>query len=184
MVIFLFPELADHVKLWGETRYHRTLILLKTILFLRFRVTAKEVMEPYLSRKVPHVIERQKGSNLVNQWQNIDRNVDYSLFLTQLLMDIEGGYLKSFFNSNHFFLVEEFFEICKFSLEGDGEIFRIARPFDIHYLEEEVSCDIKFPSPMNLDFLLEEIDKLPVDETEHKCRRLVFYLGKLLLVTQ
>lgn len=96
-------------------------------------------MEPYLSRKVPLVIERHKGSHLVNQWQNIDRDVDYSLFLAQLLMDIEGGFLKSFFNGNKFFLVEEFFEICKFALEGDREIFRIARPSDIHYLEEEVS---------------------------------------------
>ena len=186
-----------------DQRKRQTLILLRSILFLRFRITVRKVMEPLLSEKVPQLDEDKfKGANLVANKEKNHRDVDYTLFLKQLEKDMRRGQLDFFSFNNILFPLEEFFKICEFALHGDREFFLKARPTDIYYMEEEVTqlsiCDAKFPDVFSQKAVLKEIDKLTYDnpyvepyhwscifgsyDTEHKCRIMVLYLAAFLSI--
>lgn len=186
-----------------DRRKLQTLILLRSILFLRFRITVRKVMEPLLSEKVPQLDEDKfKGANLIFNKEKNNRDVDYTLFLKQLEKDMKRGHLDFLFFKNTMFSIEEFFQICEFALHGDREFFLKARPTDIYYMEEEVTplniCEAKFPDAFDQKAVLEEIDKLTYNsrfvypylwsdifssyDTEHKCRIMVLYLDELLSI--
>ncbi len=186
-----------------EPRQLNSLIVLRSILFLRFRVTVREVMEPLLSEKVPQLDDGKfKGANLLANKENIDRDVDYTFFLKQLKKDMESGRLDSFFLENNAFpLKEEFYETCEYALHGDREFFLNSRPTDTYYMKEEISfiCDIEFLKEFDHEAVIEEIVKFDPSyhrfldnsynsrhdwcpEAEVKCRKIASYLVILLSI--
>jgi len=156
------------------------LIVLRKTLFLRFRVTVREVIEPLLSEKVPDVKEKSKGENLVKKCEENERIVDYSYFLRQLNRDIKRGTLDNFFAANKFESGQEFYDICVYAIDGDREAFLLSRPSEVCFIEEEISCDIKFTNPFDENAIFGEIEKLDSQETRQDCRRMVYYLSKLI----
>lgn len=136
-------------------------------------------MEPLLSEKIREIVEKYKGGNLVANFTNKNRDVDYSFFLEQLDKDIKKGNLIPFFHQHGIESPVEFFEACKYALEGDKESFPIACPDSIYYIEEEISNEIEFPDPFDKDLILEAIENVSSEITQLQCSRIVFYLSKL-----
>jgi len=140
-------------------------------------------MKPHLTEKVPRVKEESKGGNLVEHCEENDRTVDYSFFLKQLKKDIKRGNIDALFAANNFESGREFYETCEYALHGDREAFLLSRPSEVCYIEEEISCDIKFTNPFDEEAIFEEIEKIESEEIQQGCRRLVYYLGKLTSIT-
>ncbi len=165
---------------WNDVKHLLPLSILRKTLFLHFRVTVTKVMEPLLTEKVPRVTEESKGGHLVANHENINRMFDYSYFLKQLKMDVDRGNLDYFFSENKLESGHEFYEICEYALQGDKDAFLIAHPEEVYYIEEEVSCSIKFPNEFDRDAIFQEVDKLDSEDIQEKCRRLTYNLEKLL----
>lgn len=83
---------AEFEAFQAETKEKISLVMLRE-LFLRFRVAAREVVEPILTRPVRRVIEKYKGENLECNILNLNRELDYSFFLKQVMEDVESGSL-------------------------------------------------------------------------------------------
>ncbi len=141
----------------------------------------REVIEPLLTDKVVP-IEEELGANFIANCANPNREVGYSFFLKQLDKDVKSGHLDSFFLKYHFNSVQ-FHEACKFAIEVDRETFFTPRPLDVYYIQEEVSAVIKFPKVFHCDDIYEIISRMKVsDDIDFKCRRINFYLNKLVKV--
>lgn len=177
-------ESPEYIKFLAYISNRKSIIELGPILFLRFRINARKVLEQHLSKKVSQVLEEDKGSNLVKNHKDINRIVDYNFFLEQLDEDIESGHLDAFFKENEFEFVDEFYEICQYALFGERKLYASARPDDIHYIQEEISCDIKFPAPLDRDLMCRNIDKIICKSTQQKCLRILFYLEKLISISK
>ena len=176
---------TENVDFLANVSNRRSLIMLGPILFLRFRINARKVLEQHLSKKIiSKVLEEDKGSNFVKNHEDINRIVDYNFFLEQLDEDIKSGHLDAFFKENEFDSVDEFYEICEYALFGERKLYASARPNDIYYIQEEISCDIRFPAPLDRDLMCRHIDKIICKSTQQKCRRILFYLEKLISISK
>jgi len=160
-----------------------SLFKLRTELFLRFRLAARQIMEPQLSAKVEKIQE-----DCVKYYRNyyvqnpLKIYPDYSLFLKQLRLDVESGSLDSFLLGIGIENAGEFFEICEFALEGDEEAYYQARLLGNYPMEEELSLSvIQFPDEFDREGILELIGNVKYSESMPKnCLKMVDYLSKLI----
>jgi len=97
-----------------------------------------------------------------------------------LKRDIKRGTLDAFFAENKFELGQAVYNICVYAIDGDREAFLLSRPSEVCLIEEEISCDIKFTNPFVEEAIFGEIEKLDSQETQKDCRRMVYYLSKLI----
>jgi len=147
---------------------------LRTELFLRFRLTVRQIVEPKLSAKV------KMGYSVLN-YENA--HSDYSLFLEQFWLDVELGNLDSFLLGIGIENAKEFYEICEFALKGDQEAFFQLHPSWIHYMMEEEVGDFEemFPQAFDKKGILGYIGKVKYSESMPKnCVKMVNYLSKLI----
>jgi len=131
-----------------------------------------------LSEKVPRVVEPFKGgigSNLFAQITNKNRVFDYSFFLKQLEKDVNNVNFVSSLLQHGIDDPVEFFETCKYALEGDRESFPISCPMSIYYIEEEVCATIEFPNSFDKDLIVKVIENVSLETTRLQCRRVVSY---------
>ena len=147
---------------------------LRTELFLRFRLTVRQIVEPKLSAKV------KMGHSVLNR---VNAHSDYSLFLEQFWLDVELGNLDSFLLEIGIENAKEFYEICEFALKGDQEVFLQLHPsWNYYMMEEEVSdFDEMFPHAFDRKEILKLIGKVKYSESMPKnCVKMTDYLSKLI----
>ena len=170
--------IAKYEAFQAETKEKISLVLLRQ-LYLRFRITAREMVETSLTEPVPRVEEIYKGDNFVGNIMNLKRELDYSYFLKQLLKDVQSGHLTSFLHRKGIDDVEEFYDVCEFAFTGDRQAFFQARPFNIYYIEEEIKCDITFNDPFDKVGTLKAIENISSEVMQWNSRKVLDYLSKL-----
>jgi len=143
-------------------------------LYLRFRITVRETLEPYLLTKEAKVVESQR-SPLSKQFY-FD---DYSLFLNKLQIHSVG--LESLLREKGIDNFAAFFEVCEFALTDDKAAHKKMYPLSSCYLPEDsgflyrVNFSAAFDNESSENF----IKKLDSMSTQLKCRKMIVYMQKL-----
>lgn len=135
----------------ADTKEKLSLALLRNV-YLRFRVTVRNLVEPKLSSElVPHVLsEEENAFNLIYHGDyEIKHVLDYSLFLNELNKGITSGDLVEFLNQMGISDLVEFYAVCEFALKGDQDIFFQIHPFDFEFMEDESSAQTLLSSPFD-----------------------------------
>ena len=153
-------------ELLADTKEKLSLALLRNV-YLRFRVTVRNLVESKLSSKLaPQVLsEEENAFNLIYHSDYETKHVsDYSHFLNELNKGITSGDLVEFLNQRGISDLIEFYDICEFALKDDKEIFFQIHPFDSEFMEEESSSQTQSSpfdregtsNPFDFDFTEEE----------------------------
>ena len=145
-------------------------------LFQRYRMAAREVLDPQLTESIEELKDPFGGPFNVKSY-----SYDFALFLKKLHKNIECNQkFQSMLRRKGINDSGDFYEITKFAYEHDYETWKkYPELFPVYILKDETLLKVTFSAPFDVAGSEHFIQKLDSISTQEKCRKMISYLSKL-----